>query len=103
SIPLDGPEPTDGFRPDTVKYGWPGAITQTVENSVHGEPLIDPESGIKYNEQDFDTTGSGADIRGQWHIIPPMVVKPDPMFETEGLRQQLHAVADDAFNHTGNF
>lgn len=40
SIPLLGPEPTDGFRADVVRYGWPGTVTQTVENAVHGEPIV---------------------------------------------------------------
>src|SRR5208282_3120513 len=98
-----GPEPTSGFRPDVVKYGWPGTVTQTVENSVLGEPRNDPEGGAAYNLQGFDASAEGATISGAWHIIPPIVVKPDPMYETDGLRQQLHAVADDAFSHTGKF
>jgi hypothetical protein len=82
SIPLDGPEPVDGFRPDVVKYGWPGTITQTVENAVNGEPMKDPEKGTSYNMQGFDGSADGATVAGSWQIIPPMVVKPDPMLET---------------------
>ena len=29
---LGSPVPTNGLRPDHVKYGWPGPITQTVQN-----------------------------------------------------------------------
>jgi hypothetical protein len=103
SIIFDGPEPTDGFRTDVVKYGWPGTITQTVENTVHGEWRNDPESGQQYYMQAFDGSAGGATIAGHWTIIPPMVVKPDPMLETEALRLRLHAVADDAAAHTGKF
>lgn len=27
------PAPTDGLRPDLVKYGWPGTMTQTIEDA----------------------------------------------------------------------
>ncbi|RKI46077.1 hypothetical protein D7Y27_08860 [Corallococcus sp. AB004] len=30
---LGEPAPVDGFRQDTLKYGWPGTITQTVQNA----------------------------------------------------------------------
>jgi hypothetical protein len=30
---LGEPAPTDGFRPDVLKYGWPGTITQSVHNA----------------------------------------------------------------------
>lgn len=34
---LGEPAPTDGIRPDVLKYGWPGTITQSVENGfIHG-------------------------------------------------------------------
>jgi hypothetical protein len=103
SIPTDGPEPVDGFRVDVVRYGWPGTITQTVENAVNGEQLKDPEGGKPYNIQAFDGSADAATIAGSWQIIPPMVVKPDPMLETDQLRLQLHKVADDAAAHTGKF
>jgi len=103
SIPSDGPKPTDGFRPDVVKYGWPGTVTQTVENSVYGETITDPEKGTPWNLQGFDASAIGATVSGVWHIVPPLVIKPDPMYETEQLRQQLHKVADDSFDHTGKF
>jgi hypothetical protein len=30
---LGEPAPTDGIRPDVLKYGWPGTITQSVHNA----------------------------------------------------------------------
>ncbi|MEZ4417312.1 MAG: hypothetical protein R3E10_16270 [Gemmatimonadota bacterium] len=30
---LGEPAPTDGFRPDLLKYGWPGTITQTIDDA----------------------------------------------------------------------
>jgi hypothetical protein len=29
------PAPTDGIRPDHLQYGWPGTITQTIEDSFY--------------------------------------------------------------------
>ena len=34
---LGTPAPTDGLRPDLLKYGWPGTITQTVPNGFFPE------------------------------------------------------------------
>lgn len=65
--------------------------------------LADPESKKHYNLQGFDAAAAGADIRGNWFIIPPGVVKPDPILETSDLRQKLHKVADDAFANTGKY
>jgi hypothetical protein len=46
---LDEPAPTDGMRPDLLKYGWPGTITQSVGdafiwgfNTPVAEPLTYP-------------------------------------------------------------
>lgn len=102
------PAPTDGFRPDVVRYGWPGVVTQTVENAVHGEPMVDPETSSlpadqqrHYQIAGFNVTPSGVDVGGSWVLIPPLVVKPDPLVETAEVRQQLHAVADEARSNAG--
>jgi hypothetical protein len=106
SIPTAGPQPVDGFRPDVVQFGWPGAITQTVDHAVNGEPndqdkFVDPESKKRFAIQDFNSSPEGATIAGNWTIIPPMVVKPDPMIETDDHRLRLHSVANLALSHVG--
>ena len=104
SIPLEGTEPTHGFRPDTIKYGWPGTITQTVENCIEGSSIPDPETpGQPYSFQDFNAFPEGAMIQNTWYIIQPLVLKPDPMLDDDALRQKLQAVADDAFNQNGKY
>lgn len=102
------PAPTDGFRPDVVKYGWPGVITQTVENAVMGEKFLDPETSTQpapqqkwYTINAFGAQPQGVDLGGHWTIVPPLVVKPDPMVETNDIRQQMHAIAEDASAQTG--
>ncbi len=100
----------EGFDPDAVKYVWPGAITQTVEHAVNGEELIDPASSTAqtYKFQDFLGTPGEAQLESQFVIIPPLVVKPDPLLENDEVssgvtvRELLSKVADDAYADTGN-
>jgi len=94
SVICGGPEPTQGFRPDVVQYQWPGVIQQTVENSVLGENLPDPEGGTNYSMQDFNAGASGEMVGGNWIIVPSVVVQPDPKLETRELRLRIHAVSD---------
>jgi hypothetical protein len=102
------PQPVDGFRPDAVKYGWPGVITQTVENAVTEEPFLDPETANLpsdqqkwYALQSFGAQPVGMTIDQSWEIVPSLVVMPDPFEETVALRTALHAIADDAAAQTG--
>lgn len=102
SKPLSGePAATDGIRPDVMKYGWPGVITQSVEQAVFGESMTDPENGKSYTLKGFGTSAVGMEIGGGLEIVPPLVVKPDPMEETPEVRKQLHLVADAAVADTG--
>lgn len=106
-------QPTDGFRPDVLKYGWPGVITQVVQNTIDGEEFTDPETNKKYRIGAFpgDTSGIKIDDEvnpvfkkdGQWLIIPAMVIKPDPLLELRDreVRKKLHKVANEALNQTG--
>jgi len=96
------PAPTEGFQPNALKYLWPGVITQSVEQAVYGEDMTDPEGGKTYRIRGFTPTAEGADIAGHWEIIPPLVVKPDPLVETPEIRAKLRQVANDALAQTGN-
>lgn len=98
---LGDPFPTDGHRPDVVKYGWPGVVTQSVEQAIHGGDMVDPESGKQYTISSFSARNEFMDVGGVWEVVPPLVVKPDPMQETPELRRLLHRVADTAFAQTG--
>jgi hypothetical protein len=100
---LGEPAPTDGFTPNILKYQWPGVITQTIEQAVYGEELTDPDFPDKrYKVMGFGSSASGADVDGHWEIVPPLVVKPDPLIETPEIRAKLRQVANDAMSQTGN-
>lgn len=85
-------EPTDGFEPAALRYAWPGAITQSIDNAYVGELMKSPE-GTNYRIGSFAFDPVATDA---WTLIYPMVVKPPPENETVAVRQKLHAVADAA-------
>ena len=93
-----------GFRPDILKYLWPGVITQTIDHAISGETFVDPESGKPYSvgefgsqqapQDDLDLTGAS--------IAVAMVIKPDPLQETAAIRATLHGIADFAVAQAGH-
>lgn len=95
---MDG---SDGFKPSVLKYVWPGAVTQTVQNSIEGEPFPDPEYDATYLISSFGPHQVGVTHNDQMKMIPPLVLKPDPMQETSAVRAALHAIATDARNAGG--
>ena len=101
--PIDGtPAATDGFRPDIVKYGWPGVITQTVDGAIWGDQMADPEHPENsYRISSFSPYRGQMEVDGQWEIVPPLVVKPDPMQETPEIRAKLHQIANFALGEVG--
>jgi hypothetical protein len=92
---------TDGFEPSVLKYMWPGAIRQTVQKSIEGENFPDPEYDKTYSVSAFGKQTVGITHNDQMVMIPPLVVKPDPMLETPAIRSTLHAIATDASNDAG--
>jgi len=92
---------SDGFEPSVLKYIWPGAITQTVQHSIEGENFPDPEYDKTYSVSAFGPHAVGVTHNDQFTMIPPLVVKPDPMQETPAVRTALHAIATDARNNAG--
>lgn len=87
---------SDGFEPSVLKYFWPGAVTQTVQCSIEGEDFPDPEYEKSYSISSFGPHMVGITHNDQMVMIPPLVVKPDPLQETPAVRTALHAIATDA-------
>ncbi len=118
---VDEPAPTDGFVPNVLKYGWPGVVTQWIGGAVDGgsgkladlanmpapgqpEAEIDakdPDTGKVYAIKPFNRYAETSFANGQWEIVPPLIVKPDPLEETAEVRARLHAVADAALAEAG--
>jgi len=92
---------SDGFEPSVLKYIWPGAIRQTVGASVSGEIFNDPEYNKTYSVKAFGPYTVGVTHNDQMRMIPPLVVKPDPMLETPAIRAALHAIASEAAANAG--
>ena len=92
---------SDGFEPSVLKWIWPGAVTQTVQHSIEGEDFPDPEYDKIYSISAFGPHTVGVTHNDQMKMIPPLVLKPDPMQETPAVRTALHAVATDARNDAG--
>jgi len=95
----------EGLDPDAVKYGWPATITEKVDEAVNGQYYTDPASstGAQYQLQSFNSSFSALPCGSALTIIPPLVVKPDPLLETAEIRKTLTEVADDAYSNTGKF
>ncbi len=96
-----GTKGSQGFEPDALKYMWPGVIAQQVEDAVHGEEFPDPETGKKYLVYTFQAAVTGVTIDDEMVIVPPLVMKPDPLKETGAVRAALHAVATEARDGAG--
>jgi hypothetical protein len=106
----DSDKPTDGFDPNTLKYQWPGTVTQTVDNAFKGEEMPDPDTIDKdtgkpktFNIGAFRFTKIGADIGGHWELVEPLVIKPAPALETVEVRKNLHKLADAAKAIKGHY
>ncbi|MGL5862376.1 MAG: carboxypeptidase-like regulatory domain-containing protein, partial [Phycicoccus sp.] len=86
------PAPTDGFDPASLKYVWPGGITQTAEEAYRSGKFTAPDG------KTYDLTGFGledaATFDGRWEIIPALVIKPHPSRETPQVRATLRDVAN---------
>ncbi len=83
-----------------LRYMWPGIITQTVEETVYGEVLISPEKKA-YTLYGFPPTSESPEFQ----VRPPLIIKPDPLLETEAIRDQLEQIASDvrALNGRGHY
>ncbi len=87
----DGPAGGQGLEEEALRYMWPGPITQCVDAALFGERWEDPD-GVAYQISSFRSRAYDEDFV----VTPPLVVKPDPLLETQTVRRRLHEVADEA-------
>lgn len=90
-----------GLQTDPLRYGWPGAITQSVKDAYNSDYLMhNPEDDEDYNLTGFsnDAKRCGTDV----NLTQPTVVKPPPGSDP-AVRERLHAVADLAKTIQGHY
>ncbi len=89
-----------GLRADVVRYGWPGIITQSIDETFNGEDWLDPETGKLYSIKGFSANPQqcGEDLE----LISTTVVKPVPGADPT-VRDRLRAAADAALGIEGHY
>jgi hypothetical protein len=92
----------DGVVLDTVKYMWPGPVTQSVEGVFEREHILDVNGGKSYRISSFD---SGMRQDQAPKLVPTLIVKPDPFKEAlmPSVGTTLHKVADAAVGINGHY
>jgi hypothetical protein len=80
-----------GIVPSVLQYGWPGSITQSIDDANSNVYFEDPDSKKPYSVMSFDTDQQGETFA----LIYPLVVKPLPEHEL-AVRSTLRKVGDSA-------
>jgi hypothetical protein len=114
----DFPAPVNGFEPDKVKYGWPGTITQSVDEAWHATSPENFPSNYAFPSAQYSDGPNASDPT--WTISalsfdpvysqdgvrrPALIVSPcqgAEMAQPE-LRPMLHRVADEAMAIRGHY
>lgn len=86
-------QPTDGFDERAVKYGWPGSVTQPVNEAFERGWLTAPD-GTRMFATVFNAHPQYCGDASQ-ALVRPRVAKPPLEFE-HATRPRLHAAADNA-------
>lgn len=115
SIPLDGPEPTDGFEPDAMRYGWPGTITQSIENAYRASldsnfagaavEAADNKKSYVIHALSFEpsvvNTQQDDSKPPVWVTLQCLVVSPCP--ESVEVRNAVHLIAEEVKAIRGHY
>ena len=92
-----GFQDSGGFDEKVLRYGWPGVVTQSVDQAFNGAWRVDP-SGKRYWQPDFHADPARCD--GDVALVYPLVVKPPPGAPPSA-RERLRAAADIARTFDG--
>jgi hypothetical protein len=113
---LAGDQPSDGFEPDKVRFGWPGTITQSID-AAYNASLDDKYFGAAIKHADgktyyiralsFEPTRVNIETDDskppRWQRLQALVVQPCPALETDAVRQALWRIADAAMAIRGHY
>lgn len=102
-----------GVSETRVKYGWPGVLTQTIQNAFEGHEVRPGPDGsdLLHLDSHFGANPRGACSDEDSPVaVAPLVIKPSPSDESEifshdsvSVRERLHEVADAARDITGHY
>jgi len=94
-------QPSDGFKEDALRYGWPGTVTVSIRQGlVEGRTLVSPAGGHPFIIKGFTRTQQRCP--GDAAIVFPRVAKPAPEFERT-TRSKLMAAADFSKTIRGHY
>jgi hypothetical protein len=101
---------TDGFKPESLKYIWPGTVDQSVDQAFHGSDFLyqsrDGKRKKSYRIQAFSKDPVFF-LEHDRHVVFPMMLKPDPLLEGDPdfahVRPALHRVAEQAKLINGHY
>ena len=89
---MSGIEGVLGFYQSTLTYLWPGTVKQSIDQAIHGSDFPSPEGKV-YQIADFSFKPASLSDRV---IVNPLVIKPNPFFDTHEVRLKLHSIAEEA-------
>lgn len=101
-----GGDPTDGFEEDALRHGWPGTVTQSVEEAYHNSKGPD-SAKVKRDGYVIDALGfDPALIRldpsdADFSVVWPLLVTACP--DRPEVREALHRIADAAKDLRGHY
>lgn len=99
----------DGLVPDTIQYGWPGTVTESIFEAYEGSWSVDPDdNSVSWFLKGFNQDPIQCD-QDPAPIYPAVVKPPFDMEEIafsstgEQVRDALHRVADEAEAIDGHY
>lgn len=101
-----GGHPTDGFQEDALRHGWPGTVTQSVEEA-YLNTILPKEQQIKRDGYAIDAIGFEPSLirvearDEDFTVVWPVVVTCCP--ERPEVRDALHRIADAALDLRGHY
>jgi hypothetical protein len=101
-----GGQPTDGFEEDALRHGWPGTVTQSVEEAYYNAKGPD-EKKTKRDKYVIDALGFDPSLirlnpsDDEFTVVWPLLVTACP--DRPEVRDALHRIADAAKDLRGHY